>query len=284
MKGFELHSDSFENCASECHMIRQQVMAVYDYKDFIFASIRREFEITYLNSALGAIWTVIHPLALIFIYAVVFSKIMQARLPTFDGPYGYSVYLCTGILLWTLFSEIALKAQVVFIEQANLMKKVNFPRLCLPVVVVGNGLVRFVIVAAIFAGFLALTGLLPGLVSLALLPIIALTAWFAIALGLWLGILNVFFRDVGHFFSVVLQFWFWLTPIVYPASVLPDRAQELIAFNPLATLVLAAQAVVSQQAWPDWRALAWVLVVTIILSTATVRLYLLRGPEMQDEL
>ena len=284
MKGFELHSDSFENFASECHMIRQQVMAVYGYKDFIFASIRREFEITYLNSALGAIWTVIHPLALIFIYAVVFSKIMQARLPAFDGPYGYSIYLCTGILLWTLFSEIALKAQVVFIEQANLLKKVNFPRLCLPLVVVGSGLVRFVIVAAIFAGFLALTGLLPGWVSLALLPIIALTAWFAIALGLWLGILNVFFRDVGHFFSVVLQFWFWLTPIVYPASVLPDRAQELIAFNPLATLVLAAQTVVSQQAWPDWRALAWVLVVTIILSTATVRLYLLRGPEMQDEL
>ena len=284
LEGFELHSDSCENWATECYMIRQHVMAVYDYKDFIFASIRREFEITYLNSALGAIWTVIHPLALIFIYAVVFSKIMQARLPAFDGPYGYSVYLCTGILLWTLFSEITLKAQVVFIEQANLMKKVNFPRLCLPVVVVGNGLVRFVIVAAIFAGFLALTGLLPGLVSLALLPIIALTAWFAIALGLWLGILNVFFRDVGHFFSVVLQFWFWLTPIVYPASVLPDRAQELIAFNPLATLVLAAQAVVSQQAWPDWRALAWVLVVTIILSVVTVRLYLVHGPEMQDEL
>ena len=265
-------------------MIRQHVMAVYDYKDFIFASIRREFEITYLNSALGATWTVIHPLALIFIYAVVFSKIMQARLPTFDGPYGYSIYLCTGILLWTLFSEIALKAQIVFIEQANLLKKVNFPRLCLPIVVVGSGLIRFAIVSAIFAGFLALTGLLPGLVALALVPIIALTAWFAIALGLWLGILNVFFRDVGHFFSVVLQFWFWLTPIVYPASVLPERAQELIAFNPLATLVLAAQAVVSQQAWPDWRALAWVLVVTIILSAATVRLYLLRGPEMQDEL
>ena len=149
---------------------------------------------------------------------------------------------------------------------------------------VGNGLVRFVIVAVIFAGFLALTGLLPGLIALALLPIVALTAWFAIALGLWLGILNVFFRDVGHFFSVVLQFWFWLTPIVYPASVLPDRAQELIAFNPLATLVLAAQTVVSQQAWPDWRALFWVLVVTIVLSAVTVRLYLLRGPEMQDEL
>ena len=149
-------------------MVRQHVVAIYDYKDFIFASIRREFEITYLNSALGAIWTVFHPLALITIYTLVFSKIMQARLPTFDGPYAYSIYLCTGILLWTLFSEIAMKAQVVFIEQANLLKKVNFPRLCLPIVVVGNGLIRFAIVAAIFAGFLVVTGSLPGLVARAL--------------------------------------------------------------------------------------------------------------------
>lgn len=265
-------------------MVRQHVTAIYDYKDFILASMKREFEIKYLNSALGALWTVIHPLALITIYTLIFSRIMQARLPTFDGPYAYSVYLCTGLLLWSLFSEIALKAQVVFIEQASLLKKVNFPRLCLPIVVVGNGLISFAIVALIFSGFLALTGLLPGVVALALLPIIALTVLFAIALGLSLGILNVFFRDVGHFFAVVLQFWFWLTPIVYPASVLPERAQDLMSFNPLASLVLAAQTVVLEQAWPDWRALAWVLVIALVLSALTVRLYLRRGPEMQDEL
>ena len=194
---------------------------------------------------------------------------MRLRLRTFDGPYAYSIDLCTGILLWTLFSEIAMRAQVVFIEQANLLKKANFPRLCLPIVVVGNGLIQFVIVAAIFAGFLAVTGSLPGLVALALLPVIALTAWFAIALGLWLGRLNVFFRDVGHFFPVVLQSWFWLTLIVYPASLLPDRAHELIAFSSLATLVLAAQVLavqraVLQQTWPDWRALAWVRAVAVV--------------------
>jgi len=83
---------------------------------------------------------------------------------------------------------------------------------------------------------------------------------------------------------VVLQFWFWLTPIVYPASVLPESLQSLLALNPLATLVLAAQAVVLEQVWPDWRALAWVLVMALALSALTVRLYLRRGPEMQDEL
>jgi lipopolysaccharide transport system permease protein len=265
-------------------MVKQHVSAILEYRDFIFASIRREFEIKYLNSALGALWTIINPLALILIYTLVFSRIMQARLPNIDGTYAYSIYLCTGILLWSLFSEIALKAQTVFLEQANLLKKVNFPRLCLPIVVVGNGLLNFMIIATLFAVFLALVGSLPGVEVLALVPIVALTVWFAVALGIALGILNVFFRDVGHFFSVVLQFWFWLTPIVYPLAILPPVAQELMALNPLAGLIAAAQGVVLREVWPDWSSLAPAAVVAVLMSVLAVRLYLSRGAEMQDEL
>jgi lipopolysaccharide transport system permease protein len=265
-------------------MVKQHVSAILEYRDFIFASIRREFEIKYLNSALGALWTIINPLALILIYTLVFSRIMQARLPNIDGTYAYSIYLCTGILLWSLFSEIALKAQTVFLEQANLLKKVNFPRLCLPIVVVGNGLLNFMIIATLFAVFLALVGSLPGIVVLAFVPIVALTVWFAVALGIALGILNVFFRDVGHFFSVVLQFWFWLTPIVYPLAILPPVAQELMALNPLAGLIAAAQGVVLREVWPDWSSLAPAAVVAVLMSVLAVRLYLSRGAEMQDEL
>ena len=265
-------------------MVKQHVSAILEYRDFIFASIRREFEIKYLNSALGALWTIINPLALILIYTLVFSRIMQARLPNIDGTYAYSIYLCTGILLWSLFSEIALKAQTVFLEQASLLKKVNFPRLCLPIVVVGNGLLNFMIIATLFAVFLALVGSLPGVEVLALVPIVALTVWFAVALGIALGILNVFFRDVGHFFSVVLQFWFWLTPIVYPLTILPPMAQELMTLNPLAGLITAAQDVVLREAWPNWASLAPAAVVAVLMSVLAVRLYLSRGAEMQDEL
>jgi len=265
-------------------MVKQHVSAILEYRDFIFASIRREFEIKYLNSALGALWTIINPLALILIYTLVFSRIMQARLPNIDGTYAYSIYLCTGILLWSLFSEIALKAQTVFLEQANLLKKVNFPRLCLPIVVVGNGLLNFMIIATLFAVFLALVGSLPGVEVLALVPIVALTVWFAVALGIALGILNVFFRDVGHFFSVVLQFWFWLTPIVYPLTILPPMAQELMNLNPLAGLITAAQDVVLREMWPNWASLAPAAVVAVLMSVLAVRLYLSRGAEMQDEL
>jgi len=265
-------------------MVKQHVSAILAYRDFIFASIRREFEVKYLNSALGALWTVINPLALILIYTLVFSRIMRARLPDVDGTYAYSIYLCVGILLWSLFSEIALKAQMVFLEQANLLKKVNFPRLCLPIVVVGNGLLNFLIISSLFAVFLALVGSLPGVTVLALLPVVALTVWFAIALGISLGILNVFFRDVGHFFSVALQFWLWLTPVVYPLSILPPVAQGLVALNPLAGLISAARDVVLRQMWPDWFSLVPALAVAILMSAVAVRLYLRCGAEMQDEL
>jgi lipopolysaccharide transport system permease protein len=265
-------------------MFKQHASAVYANRDFIFASIRREFELKYRNSLLGALWTVLNPLAMIVIYTLVFSKIMQARLPGLEGAYAYSIYLCAGILFWGVFSEIALRAQGVFLEQAHLLKKINFPRLCLPAVVVGSGLINFSIIFALFLGVLVLADALPGMELLALIPVLAITVWFAIALGVVLGILNVFFRDVGHFFGVVLQFWFWLTPIVYPASILPERAQALLVFNPLAHCVQAAQAVIVQHAWPSWSGLLGVALASVFLSLLAVRLYLRHGADMQDEL
>ena len=144
-------------------MFKQHASAVYANRDFIFASIRREFELKYRNSLLGALWTVLNPLAMIVIYTLVFSKIMQARLPGLEGAYAYSIYLCAGILFWGVFSEIALRAQGVFLEQAHLLKKINFPRLCLPAIVVGSGLINFLIIFALFLVVLVLVDALPGM-------------------------------------------------------------------------------------------------------------------------
>lgn len=265
-------------------MLLRHSISVYAHRDFIFASIRREFELKYRSSLLGGLWTVINPLAMIVIYTLVFSKIMQARLAGLEGAYAYSTYLCSGILFWGVFSEISLRAQGVFLEQAHLIKKINFPRLCLPAIVVGSGLINFSIILSLFLGVLALIGALPGVELIALLPVLAVTVWFAISLGVTLGILNVFFRDVGHFFSVVLQFWFWLTPIVYPASILPDWAQALLVFNPLTYCIGAAQAVIVGHSWPSWSALLGVSVLSAAISLLAVRLYAQHGADMQDEL
>src|SRR5665647_1200102 len=111
---------------------------LWAYRGFILGSVKREFQFKYKESLIGSAWAVINPLAMILVYTVIFSQVMRTRLPGADSPFAYSIYLCAGLLSWGLFSEIALRAQNIFLENANLLKKISFPRLCLPVVVVIN--------------------------------------------------------------------------------------------------------------------------------------------------
>ncbi|MDR3323169.1 MAG: ABC transporter permease [Zoogloeaceae bacterium] len=211
--------------------------ALWAFRGFILGSVQREFQSRYRNSLLGIVWMVLNPLAMITVYTVIFSQVMRARLPTVEGQFAYSIYLCAGILAWGLFTEIVTRAQNVFLDNANLIKKLNFPRLCLPVIVVLGAVLNFAILLALFIGFLLIVGQFPGWRFWTLLPLLGVQMLLAIGLGMVLAVFNVFFRDVGQFFGIVLSFWFWCTPIVYPASILPDAIARLMAFNPMATLI-----------------------------------------------
>lgn len=258
--------------------------ALWAYRGFILGSVRREFQSRYQNSLLGAAWTVINPLAMIVVYTVIFSQVMRARLPGVDSTLAYSIYLCAGVLTWGLFAEIASRAQTVFLENATLLKKLNFPRLTLPVTVVTNALLNFTIVFSLFTLFLAITGNFPGWVFLGLLPVLAILVAFAIGLGVTLGILNVFFRDVGQFFGIFLQFWFWLTPIVYPLSILPEPVARYMDFNPMAALIGACQDILVHGRWPDWWRLLPVLLLSLVLCGFGLRLFRRHSGELVDEL
>jgi lipopolysaccharide transport system permease protein len=238
----------------------------------------------YRNSLLGAAWTVLNPLAMIVVYTVIFSKVMHSRLQGVDNTFAYSIYLCAGVLTWGLFAEITSRAQNVFLENANLLKKLSFPRLTLPISVVATACLNFGIVFGLFTGFLVLTGNFPGLPFIALVPVLLIHIAFAVGLGITLGVLNVFFRDVGQFFNIVLQFWFWLTPIVYPSNVLPQRLQSVIDINPLARLAQAYQAILVSGRWPDWASLWPVLLLAICFCLLGYRLFRKHAGEMVDEL
>jgi len=258
--------------------------ALWAYRGFIMGSVKREFQSKYRNSLLGGAWMVLNPLAMIIVYTVIFSQIMRAKLPGVDGGFAYSIYLCAGILTWGVFAEIVGRAQNTFIENANLLKKLSFPRLCLPVIVVANALVNFAIVFSLFTLFLIVTGNFPGLPFLALIPMLLLLVLFAIGLGITLGVLNVFFRDVGQFFGIVLTFWFWLTPIVYPASILPETAQSWIRFNPMTSMMGAFQTILVQQQWPNWLDVWPVLMLSVVLCLLGLALFRKHAGEMVDEL
>jgi lipopolysaccharide transport system permease protein len=160
------------------------------YRGFILGSVQREFQARYRNSLFGALWTVLNPLSMIIVYTVIFSHIMRARLPGVDDGMAYSIYLCAGLLTWGLFAEITVRSQNMFLDNANLLKKISFPRICLPVIVLLNAGINFAIIIGLFLGFLLITGRLPGLALLALIPLLALQVMFCAGLGIILGVLN----------------------------------------------------------------------------------------------
>ena len=188
--------------------------SLWAFRGFVISSIRREFQARYRNSLLGALWTVLNPLAMILVYTLVFSQLMRSRLPGVDNHLAYGFYLCAGFLVWGLFTEITGRSQSMFLDNANLIKKLSFPRICLPTVVIGTALVNFAITFVLFLLIFSAAGAFPGPALIALLPLLAIMLAFAAGLGMLLGVLNVFFRDVGQLFGIVVQFWFWLTPIV----------------------------------------------------------------------
>lgn len=257
---------------------------VWAYRGFIVSSVKREFQLKYRNSMLGAAWAVLQPLSMILVYTIIFSQIMRARLPGVESSFGYSIYLCAGVLSWGLFTEISSRSVNMFLDNANLLKKLSFPRLCLPVTLVSTALVNFAIIFALFFLFLVLSGNFPGAAIIALLPVMLLLVAMATGLGMVLGVLNVFFRDVGQFFNMVITFWFWLTPIVYPINILPERLQPLMAINPVGAIMAAMQGILVQGQWPAWSSLIYPLILTIILCTLGMRLFRRHSGDMVDEL
>jgi lipopolysaccharide transport system permease protein len=103
-------------------------------------------------------------------------------------------------------------------------------------------------------------------------------------LAIIIGVLNVFFRDVGQFFAIFLQFWFWLTPIVYPATILPENIKPLLAFNPMMTFISAYQGILVSGVWPNWQELIPITVASVVLCFFGMRLFRKRSGEMVDEL
>jgi lipopolysaccharide transport system permease protein len=262
----------------------EMVKTLWVYRGFIMGSVQREFQSKYRNSLLGAAWTVLNPLAMIIVYTVIFAQVMRAKLPGVDSTFAYSIYLCAGVLTWGLFAEITGRAQNMFLENANLIKKLSFPRLCLPVTVAASAGLNFAIVFGLFTAFLIVSGNFPGWAYLALLPLLAIQVTFALGLGISLGVLNVFFRDVGQFFGIVLQFWFWLTPIVYSVTILPERFQPFMSLNPMAPLIAAYQTILVSGQWPNWHTLWPVSVLALLLCALGFHLFRKHAGEMVDEL
>jgi len=264
--------------------IKSLFPALWRYKGFIYSMVAREFRGRYLNSLLGSLWSVLNPMAMVFIYTIIFSKIMRARLAGTNDSMAYGVFLCAGLLSWSYFAELLSRCQTIFIEQANLMKKVNFPRITLPAILFLSSTVNFAIIFSIFLFFLLIIGRFPGWSIFGFMPLLVLQQSIALGMGILLGTMNVFFRDIGHLIGIVLQFWFWLTPIIYPVAILPERARQIVALNPLTKIVASYQQIILHGKWPIWQDFIFQLAIAVFALVFGLLTFRRLSGDLVDEL
>lgn len=260
------------------------LLAIYRYRGFIKSTVRRDFQSRYQRSMLGMSWLFLQPLAMILVYTLIFANIMKAKLPGVDDTFAYSIYLCAGVLTWGLFTEILNRSTTIFLENANLLKKVSFPRICLPIIVTSSALLNFCIIFGLFTVFLIVSGNFPGWVYLNIIPVLLVLILFVSSLGIVLGVLNVFFRDVGQLINVITQFWFWLTPIVYPASILPEWLSRFLAINPMVSIIQSMQTILVRHEPPAYGSLLYPLILGALFLVLGLYLFRKHSGEIVDEI
>ena len=264
--------------------ILERWISLWRYRGFILGMVGREFQSRYLGSILGSIWAILNPIAMIFVYTVIFSKVMRSRLIGSEDTWAYGIFLCAGLLAWNFFAELVSRCQTIFVEHANMIKKVNFPRTTLPVILFLSSSINFIIIFGIFIIFLLIMGKFPGWCIIGFVPLLIIQQAFAMGLGIFLGTMNVFFRDIGQIVGIVLQFWFWFTPIIYPVSILPEKIKLLLVFNPMTQFITSYQQIILQNQWPDIYLLKFHIIGALIFLTAGLSIFRKLSGDIADEL
>ena len=257
---------------------------LWNYRHFILASIAGEFKGRFARSRLGILWSILHPLAQATIFAVILAEVLGAKIPGIENNAAYPIYLMAGMAAWGLFSEIVNRCLSVFLEYSGPLKKIAFPRLCLPVIVWGGALINHMLLLGAIVIVFLFFGHTPGAAWLVIPLGVVLISMFAFGLGLMLGILNVFSRDVGQVFAVVLQLWFWLTPIVYPHNIMPAHLVWLLDLNPMVALVGVYQDALLYNRWPGLSALIVPLTLAVVLLGSSFLLFRRASAELVDVL
>lgn len=258
--------------------------SLWHYRHFVLSSIRNELISRFARSKLGGLWMIINPLAQVAIYALILSNILAAKLPGIDNKYAYAIYLMAGLLAWTLFNEIISRCLTLFIEQGNLMKKMNFPRITLPGIVIGSSLINNTLLFVAMLGIFAVLGHQFSVAMLWLIPLTFTVAMLAVGIGLIVGIMNVFIRDIGQVVPIVLQILFWLTPIVYPENIIPESYRHLLVLNPMYPLTSAYQQILVYNVAPSLEGIAPSVTIALALMLMSLFLFRRASAEMVDVL
>ena len=271
------------------------VRELWESRDLLANLTLRELRGKYKRSLLGWAWSMVNPLATMAIFAVVFGLFLKVEVPPGD-PSGldvFALFLLCGILPWNLLANGMTGAMGTMLANSNLIKKVYFPRQVLIAANVASWVVAFLIELGVLAVVLLIAGnfVLPWLLPVAALVVVQ--SVFVLGIGLTLGVLNVYFRDVQHFTSILLQLWFYATPVVYPATLVPRTAElagveipvrTLYDLNPMVHFVKVYRDLLYDVRAPAASDLAYLLAVSLVALLIGLMVFARLEPKLAEEL
>jgi lipopolysaccharide transport system permease protein len=213
--------------------LKLDLSALWAYRELLYFLIWREIKVRYKQTALGAVWALLQPLLTMLIFTLFFGRL--AKMPSDGIP--YPIFAFSALVPWTFFANAVTLSSNSLINSSNLITKVYFPRLAIPVAAVLSGLVDFAIAFA-FLLLMMMFYKVPPSARIAWIPLFVLLAVVtALGVGLWLSAINVKYRDVRHTIPFLTQFWMFATPIVYPSSLLREPWRTVYGLNPLVGVV-----------------------------------------------
>jgi lipopolysaccharide transport system permease protein len=241
--------------------------AVWEFRELLYFLVWRDISLRYKQTILGAAWAVLQPLMTMVVFTVIFGNF--AKIPSDGLP--YSIFTFTALVPWTYFSQAISRSGVSLVSDAQLVSKVYFPRLIIPLASATAPLIDFLVSFGVLVLMMAWFGI-PLHWNLLALPFFLLTALMtAVAVALWLAPLNARYRDIGYTIPFLTQFWFYASPVAYPLSLVPQKWRLLYGLNPMVGVIEGFRWALLGKQHPDFAVTAVsVIVVVVLLVTGTV--------------
>jgi lipopolysaccharide transport system permease protein len=243
------------------------IKEVYKYREFLKNSIYKDLKTRYKGSFFGFLWTFLNPFLMLVVYSVLFSIIV--RMPVDN----YPIFLFSTLLAWNFFQSVVQSNSSSIVSSGNLIKKIYFPHEIIPLSVVFGGLINYVYSFIILIPALVFFGYYPNLNYLWLPLVILIQTLLVLGVSLLVSSLNVFFRDLEHILTIFLNALFYLTPVLYPMSIIPNEYHWLFLWNPLSVLVNAYRDIFYYNQTPDMNSLYIVGVLSVFLLFISQRVF-----------
>jgi lipopolysaccharide transport system permease protein len=254
---------------------------MWRYRELLFFFIWRDIKVRYKQTLLGASWAILQPVFTMIVFSIFFGRL--AKIPSDGIP--YPIFSYAGLLPWTFFAAGLANGANSLVRDANLVKRVYFPRLITPVSAVVGGLPDFLLAFLVLIVMMIYYGLFPTLASVIWLPISSLLALVtALGVGLWLAALNALYRDIRYIVPFLTQFWMYATPVVYPSSLLEEPWRTLYGLNPMVSVVEGFRWSLLGQSEPRLSMFALSLVTSLILLVSGAYFFRRMEPQFADTL